>query len=69
MTGIYHPIWRAQAAMVSHQRLKGLCPQITQNDADKEHLFPICVNLRPSAGNSGFNPQPAPMNRDNPQFP
>ena len=36
---------------------KGLCPQITQMDADKEIkilLLRICVNLRQSAGNSGF---------------
>jgi hypothetical protein len=66
MAAIYHPVLLAQAAMVPCPGLQGLCPQITQINADEEPAFSIRLNLHPSAGNSGFNPQSAIRN---PQFP
>jgi len=66
MAPIYYSVSRAQAAILPCQRMKGLCPQITQINADKEPPFSICVNLRPSAGNSGFNPQSAIRNSHDP---
>jgi hypothetical protein len=46
-----------QGVIIRQQRLKRLYPQITQIAADKEFVSSICVNQRPSAGNSGFNPR------------
>jgi hypothetical protein len=45
MSQSYSHFARRQAAVIRKQRMKRLCPQITQINADMEFLFPICDNL------------------------
>ena len=62
----YSRFTRRQGAIIRHQRLKRLCPQITQIDADKECSFPFAFIL-PTNCLVNIHPRATPFSIRNPQ--